>query len=238
MTVEACPTVRRRGRPARISREQIVDEALALLEQEGFEAFSMPRLGRRMDVSPMALYKHFTGREAILDAAARQIASQFAFHPLRQSWDEDLLRWFTALFDLFERYPVAIPLLKLEDISSAWLRIWAPLAMILSATGLSKGRLSFATSWLSSVAMGLVIVHNSRRSTGKKTLFAKSTGIEPVDAVLEEVDHYYDMFDKRRILDFGAVCAVESIRKHFVDGETMEIPESGRPRSLSSDRAD
>ncbi len=220
MTVDACATVRRRGRPARISREQIVEEALALLEEEGFEAFSMPRLGKRMDVSPMALYKHFAGREAILDAAARSIASQFGFDPARETWDDDLKLWFKAVFDLFERYPVAIPLLKLEDISSAWLRIWAPLAMIMSRMGLDKGRLSFATSWLSSVAMGLVIVHSSPKWQKGRTLFSKSTGIEPVDAVLEEVDQYFDRYDKRTILDFGALCAVESIRKHFADGAT------------------
>lgn len=218
MTIVACPTVRRRGRPARISREQVAEEALALLEEEGFEAFSMPRLGKRMNVSTMALYKHFSGREAILDAAAREIASQFAYNPQREQWEDDLRLWFKAFFDLFERYPVAIALLKLEDISSAWLRVWAPLALIMNRMGLTKGRLSFATSWLSSVAMGLVIVHSTPKWQTGKTLFSKSTGIEPVDAVLEDVDEYLDQFDKRAILDFGALCAIQSIHKHFANG--------------------
>jgi AcrR family transcriptional regulator len=219
---------RPRGRPARVSRDQIIAQALALLETEGFEAFSMPRLGRRLGVSPMALYKHFSGRDEILDTVAREIAQQFRFDPARERWDDDLLAWFKAFFDLFERYPIAIAMLKLDQASPAWLRIWAPLAMIMSRMGLSKGRLSFATSWASSMALGLIMVHNSPTWRSRQALFGMSTGIDTVDSVLEEVDLHCGLYERRHILDFGALCAVESIRKHFADTPPCAMPAANR----------
>ncbi|MDH3227638.1 MAG: TetR/AcrR family transcriptional regulator [Thermoleophilia bacterium] len=58
----------RRGRPARLSREQIIQTALGLADAEGLEAFSMRRLARELDVSPMALYGYFEAKNDLVRA--------------------------------------------------------------------------------------------------------------------------------------------------------------------------
>ncbi|MGE0027251.1 MAG: TetR/AcrR family transcriptional regulator [Thermoleophilia bacterium] len=56
----------RRGRPARLSSDQIVEAALVLADAEGLPAVSMRRLARELDVSPMALYGYFEAKRDLV----------------------------------------------------------------------------------------------------------------------------------------------------------------------------
>ncbi|MCR6485165.1 TetR/AcrR family transcriptional regulator C-terminal domain-containing protein [Amycolatopsis sp. OK19-0408] len=65
----------RRGRPPKdsdtgLSRDRILREALALVDEEGLDAVSMRKLARRLGVDPMSLYNHVDGKEALLDGIA------------------------------------------------------------------------------------------------------------------------------------------------------------------------
>ncbi|MBS2017095.1 MAG: TetR/AcrR family transcriptional regulator [Deltaproteobacteria bacterium] len=69
-----------RGRPraseAKLGRDKILDEALALLAEKGFAALGMRALARRLGTDPMALYHYFPDKGALLAAAAdRSFAS-------------------------------------------------------------------------------------------------------------------------------------------------------------------
>jgi AcrR family transcriptional regulator len=48
--------------------QQIFDCALRILEAEGPKAVTMRRVANEVGVTPMAIYHHFPGREALLDA--------------------------------------------------------------------------------------------------------------------------------------------------------------------------
>lgn len=71
------PSAGRRGRPARLTAEQIVEAALVLADGEGLAAVSMRRLARELDVSPMALYGYFEAKgdlvRAMLDVVSRDL---------------------------------------------------------------------------------------------------------------------------------------------------------------------
>ena len=54
-------------RPA-LTRELIETAALALIEQDGLEAFSTRRLGERLGCQAMSIYHHFPSKAHILDA--------------------------------------------------------------------------------------------------------------------------------------------------------------------------
>lgn len=51
-----------------LTRELIEDAALALIEQDGLEAFSTRRLGERLGCQAMSIYHHFPSKAHILDA--------------------------------------------------------------------------------------------------------------------------------------------------------------------------
>lgn len=67
---------RPRGRPARgagLEREGILQEALALLDEGGGQGLTMRALAARLGVSPMGLYRHVGGRDALLQALSERV---------------------------------------------------------------------------------------------------------------------------------------------------------------------
>ncbi len=60
-----------------LSREAIVDRAIAIADVEGLEAVSIRRLGQQFGVTPMALYWHVQNKDELLAAMGDRI---FADH--------------------------------------------------------------------------------------------------------------------------------------------------------------
>jgi AcrR family transcriptional regulator len=51
----------------RLSKERVLRAAVALADEVGIEALSMRKLAEKLDVVPMALYKHVANKEQLLD---------------------------------------------------------------------------------------------------------------------------------------------------------------------------
>jgi AcrR family transcriptional regulator len=67
---------RPRGRPARgqgVTREQILDAALALLDEDGDQGLSMRALAARLKVTAMSLYHHVGDRAGLLRALSDRV---------------------------------------------------------------------------------------------------------------------------------------------------------------------
>jgi TetR/AcrR family transcriptional regulator, tetracycline repressor protein len=60
---------------ARLSRETVVDGALALTDAEGLEGLTIRRLATHLGVTPMALYWHFKNKDQLLDGVADRLWS-------------------------------------------------------------------------------------------------------------------------------------------------------------------
>ena len=58
-----------------LSRAVIVAAALALVDEEGLEALTMPRLATNLGVGTMSLYRHIEGKDDLLDGVAAQVLS-------------------------------------------------------------------------------------------------------------------------------------------------------------------
>lgn len=55
-----------RGRPPRISREEVVDTARRIIDAEGVDRLTMRRLATEIGSTPMALYHHVRNKEELL----------------------------------------------------------------------------------------------------------------------------------------------------------------------------
>ncbi len=51
-----------------IRQEQIAEAALQVIGMHGLNGLSMERIARELDLAPSALYRHFAGKEEVLDA--------------------------------------------------------------------------------------------------------------------------------------------------------------------------
>lgn len=80
-------SVKRRGRPPRISRDQIVEAARA-----AGDGVRMADVARALDVAPTALYHHVRGREELLELVAARILEETPFDdwapPAAAPWTE------------------------------------------------------------------------------------------------------------------------------------------------------
>ncbi len=59
----------------RLSRERILDAALELVVDDGWNGLSMRRLAQELDVWPMAVYRYFRDKDELLDAVVEQLAA-------------------------------------------------------------------------------------------------------------------------------------------------------------------
>lgn len=62
----------------RLDRAAVVAEAIALSDDEGLDALSMRALAARLDVVPMALYKHIADKEDLVGRMVDQIIEHYA----------------------------------------------------------------------------------------------------------------------------------------------------------------
>jgi TetR/AcrR family transcriptional regulator, tetracycline repressor protein len=91
------PTRRRRPRGS-LSREQVVDAALRLADQDGLDALSMPILARQLECGIMTLYGYVEDKEDLLDAIAlRGLADLRLPRPLPSQPADVLITWGRAL---------------------------------------------------------------------------------------------------------------------------------------------
>ncbi|ABS05917.1 TetR/AcrR family transcriptional regulator C-terminal domain-containing protein [Kineococcus radiotolerans] len=65
-----------RTRP-RLSRSQVVRAAVALADESGLEALSMRKLGERLGVEAMSLYKHVANKDDLLDGMVDAVFAEF-----------------------------------------------------------------------------------------------------------------------------------------------------------------
>lgn len=64
-----------------LTRERIETEALALIEREGLDAFSMRGLGQVLGVEAMSLYHHFPSKAHLLDALVDRVLGSVPIPP-------------------------------------------------------------------------------------------------------------------------------------------------------------
>ena len=109
------PTRRRRPRGS-LSREQVVEAALALADREGLEALSMQNLAVRLECGVMTLYGYVDSKEDLLDAIAlRGLGDLRLPRPLAADTAEILVSWGRALRLTLIQHP-SLPVIFLSRV--------------------------------------------------------------------------------------------------------------------------
>jgi len=80
-----------------LTRERLVEAALALINEEGLEGLSMRALADKLDVKASSLYWHVRDRGELLDLLAEAILDTVSRPRQRTSWRETVLAIADAL---------------------------------------------------------------------------------------------------------------------------------------------
>lgn len=92
-------------------RQEILDAALALTDEGGLDAVSMRAVAQRVGVTAMALYPHFSGKEALLDGLVGRVLADLPRPDPDGSWQDRLGAMAHAVRELAHRHPSVVPLL-------------------------------------------------------------------------------------------------------------------------------
>ncbi|MDP4506129.1 TetR/AcrR family transcriptional regulator [Nonomuraea turcica] len=150
-----------RPRRPRLSRERIVEAAVALLDAEGVRGFSMRALAARLRAGTMSLYEYVKSKEDVLDLALDEVFGEI--EPEEQpTWRATIVRRLTQSRDVMRRHPwvpeltATRPLLGPNALARSQL-FYATLA----GAGLSGPALNSAVGALSSYVNGYVAAENT-----------------------------------------------------------------------------
>lgn len=115
------------GRGARLSREIILDTAIALVERDGLPQLTMRRLGAACGVEAMALYRHVHSRGDLLTGIIDRIvdrlhADQLAARRQEDGWQDYLVRLAHGVRQVALEHPQVFPLLATQAPEAPWVR--------------------------------------------------------------------------------------------------------------------
>jgi AcrR family transcriptional regulator len=99
------------GRRAQIDRAAILDVALRLADERGLESVTMHAVAQRLSVTPMALYRHVEGKQALLDGLVERLLTGYPLPPADASWSGRLTAVAEAMRATAKRHPAVFPLL-------------------------------------------------------------------------------------------------------------------------------
>ncbi|MXG91999.1 TetR/AcrR family transcriptional regulator C-terminal domain-containing protein [Nocardioides flavescens] len=110
-----------------LDRERIVREALAFLEEVGPGGLTMRRLGQRLGVEAMSLYRYVPGKEDLLDAVVEALVGGIYADPdvldsPRNGWQDFLQRLAHGVRRVALSHVKAFPLVASRPPEAPWLR--------------------------------------------------------------------------------------------------------------------
>jgi AcrR family transcriptional regulator len=107
------------ARPNALTRDQVLDAALEMIDADGVEALSMRRLGRALGRDAMRLYRFAESKDALLDGVVEKVFAQLEVPPVDDGdWEgalRSLARGFRALA---LNHPHVVPLLVTRPLAT------------------------------------------------------------------------------------------------------------------------
>jgi TetR/AcrR family tetracycline transcriptional repressor len=150
-------------RRPRLSRALVVETARDLLDEDGLEAFSMNRLGDRLGVTAMAIYRHVADRAELEQAVAELVLEDLGGELISAgAWPEAVAIWMHRVRDHWRRHPWLGHLLgNRSQLSPPWLAALNRLAGILEAAGFSNEVVARELVRITRATAGLVVLENA-----------------------------------------------------------------------------
>ncbi|MDH5676093.1 MAG: TetR/AcrR family transcriptional regulator [Myxococcales bacterium] len=94
-----------------LSRERVLSAALELADEAGVEALSMRKLGQRLGVEAMSLYKHVTNKDDVLDGIVDRVAAEIELPGIGGDWRAEMRRRAVSAHAVLMRHPWATMLI-------------------------------------------------------------------------------------------------------------------------------
>lgn len=147
-----------------LTRAQIVEAALAIVDTGGAESLTMRRLGQRLGVDPMAVYHHLPNKAAVLDGIVEHLWDGVRLAPPTpgESWQAVLFEVFTAFRVRLLQHPRAVAIIGTRpSVTPAMFRLVEAILQRLDAAGLTGSDAMQLIDCLSGFTVGKVLAETS-----------------------------------------------------------------------------
>ena len=154
-----------------LTREEIIKEALALLEQQGPGALSMRRLADRLGVTPNALYTHVRGKADLIDGLIDQVYAGLTLELDRSGdWTQQLTTLSQQIRDHLLAHPAVVPYaLQQPGLGPHSLRLGEAIYNVLRPAGFSDQAVVGTVYALLTYILGFVALEVPRAGTDPQT---------------------------------------------------------------------
>jgi AcrR family transcriptional regulator len=116
-------TTREATQRAPLTKARVLEAAVDLADRSGIESLSMRKLGDRLGVEGMAIYRHVQNKEAILDGIVDAVMSEIDVPAPDDDWKAGLRQLSLAARDVMLRHPWAPAVIVARpDVGPATLR--------------------------------------------------------------------------------------------------------------------
>ncbi len=96
----------------RLTRERVLQSAVALADQSGIESLSMRKLGEQLGVEAMSLYNHVTNKDDLIDAMVDRVFAEIDLAADERNWRAAMRRRAVSVRQVLKRHPWAVPLMQ------------------------------------------------------------------------------------------------------------------------------
>jgi TetR/AcrR family transcriptional regulator, tetracycline repressor protein len=166
----ATSTTRTRPRGS-LTREEIIKEALALLDEHGPGALSMRRLADRLGVAPNALYTHVRGKADLIEGLIDQVYAGLTLKPDPSGdWTQQLATLSQDVRNHLLAHPAVVPYaLQQPGLGPHSLRLGEAIYDILRPAGFSDQAVVGTVYALLTYILGFVALEVPRAGTDPQT---------------------------------------------------------------------
>ncbi len=138
-----------------LTRERIIEAAVAIADTDGVDALSMRRLADEFGVGPMALYNHVENKDDLFDGMIDHVFASIEFPDEEMEWKELIRIVGSSAMQMFGEHPwVAMLLMQRGNTGPAALGFMDRVLGVFRAAGFSDQDTQHAWQMLASHTMG------------------------------------------------------------------------------------
>ncbi|MET8448354.1 TetR/AcrR family transcriptional regulator C-terminal domain-containing protein [Streptomyces sp. NPDC005209] len=196
----------------RLNRDQVVEAAIELLDDEGVDGLSMRRLGKRLNSAPTAMYWHIGSKENLVVLAADRVWGEIELRdPAEAGWRAAARALMRDTYATVERHPWLVPAISTHFVYGPGMaRFQNHSYGIYEAAGFQGRDLDWAVNTAFTFVAGTALLDATRAAAARA---------KPSDVVqrADEIVAQYPRL-RERMESFGDADPAETLGQKFAFG--------------------
>ena len=213
---------RRSDKREQLSRDRVARAALAMVDKEGADAFSMRRLAESLGAGTMTLYGHFSSKRELLDAVIDVAVSERTLPELTGTWREQTVQLISFTREVFARHPAVVDIWSRQPVLGAGGLVWVEAGLgILDEAGFEPEEAAVAFRTVITYTYGFELFSGSRSTTAAREGTRRALESLPADRFPRLVDNagpFAAAMGSTEAFDYGLQRILDGLEASLVRG--------------------